>query len=181
MNRVLPRLRRFPGAGAGGQHPGMIMPGGLLPSPHMRLLLTGASGFVGSTVLAHVLDNTDWHIVCPVTYRHHGDGARINAVLDTRPTQRHRVDVIPHDLALPEAPAHAQPRLLLQMATDQVRGPAAHGPRHHERGRIRPSDPHAGSKAPEEAIAYAYWRGLGLPLLVTNTMNRLAPPPHAAE
>src|SRR5690606_39361419 len=82
----------------------MIFPGGLLPSPHMRLLLTGASGFVGSTVLAHALDHTDWHIVCPVTYRHHGDGARINAVLDTRPTQRHRVDVIPHDLALPVTP-----------------------------------------------------------------------------
>ena len=67
----------------------------------MHLLLTGASGFVGSTVLAHVLDEPDWHITCPVSYRHHGDGARINAILDRRPHDRSRVDVIAHDLALP--------------------------------------------------------------------------------
>ena len=69
--------------------------------PAMRLLLTGASGFVGSAVLAHVLDHTSWHVVCPVSYRHHGDGARINAVLDQRPDARARVDVLAHDLALP--------------------------------------------------------------------------------
>lgn len=193
----------------------------------MRLLLTGASGFVGSTVLAHVLDETDWHIVCPVSYRHHGDGARINAVLDQRPDDRGRVDVIAHDLALPITPllaeqigpvdyvwniaseSHvdrsltgpvpfvrnnvelqlnmleyarvAKPRMFLQMSTDEVFGPAAADYRHHEWDSIRPSNPYAASKAAQEAIAYSYWRALGIPLIVTNTMNLLAPAPQASE
>ena len=193
----------------------------------MRLLLTGASGFVGSTVLAHVLDETDWHIVCPVSYRHHGDGARINALLDARPYARDRVDVIAHDLALPITPllaeqigpvdyvwniaseSHvdrsltepvpfvrnnvelqlnmleyarvAKPRLFLQMSTDEVFGPAAADYRHHEWDSIRPSNPYAASKAAQEAIAYSYWRALGVPLIVTNTMNLLAPAPQASE
>lgn len=192
-----------------------------------RLLLTGASGFVGSTVLAHVLDHTDWHVVCPVSYRHHGDGARITAVLDAQPDARHRVDVFAHDLALPITPLMAErigpvdyvwniaseshvdrslsdpvpfvrnnvelqlnmleyarltkPRLFLQMSTDEVFGPAADGYRHHEWDSIRPSNPYAASKAAQEAIAYSYWRGMGVPLIVTNTMNLLAPAPQAAE
>lgn len=193
----------------------------------MHLLLTGASGFVGSTVLAHVLDETDWHIVCPVSYRHHGDGARINAVLDQRPDDRGRVDVIAHDLALPITPLFAEqigsvdyvwniaseshvdrsltgpvpfvrnnvelqlnmleyariakPRIFMQMSTDEVFGPAPEGYRHHEWDSIRPSNPYAASKAAQEAIAYSYWRALGIPLIVTNTMNLLAPAPQASE
>ena len=42
-----------------------------------RILLTGASGFVGSHVLRHLLVNTDWEIVCPVTFRHKGNSDRI--------------------------------------------------------------------------------------------------------
>jgi dTDP-glucose 4,6-dehydratase len=193
----------------------------------MHLLLTGASGFVGSTVLAHVLDESDWHITCPVSYRHHGDGARINAVLDQRPDDRGRVDVIAHDLALPIIPllaeqigpvdyvwniaseSHvdrsltgpvpfvrnnvelqlnmleyariAKPRIFMQMSTDEVFGPAPEGYRHHEWDSIRPSNPYAASKAAQEAIAYSYWRALGIPLIVTNTMNLLAPAPQASE
>jgi dTDP-glucose 4,6-dehydratase len=192
-----------------------------------HLLLTGASGFVGSAALAHVLDHTDWHIACPVSYRHHGDGARINAVLDARPEQAHRVDVIAHDLALPVTPlladrfgpvdyiwniaseSHvdrsltapvpfvrnnvelilnmleyaraAKPRLFLQMSTDEVFGPATGDYRHHEWDSIRPSNPYSASKACQEAIAYAYWRGLGVPLILTNTMNLIGTAPQASE
>lgn len=203
------------------------MHGRLLPSRAMRLLLTGASGFVGSTVLAHALDNTDWHIVCPVTYRHHGDGARINAVLDARPGARHRVDVIPHDLALPITPllaeqigpvdyvwniaseSHvdrsladpvpfvrnnaelmmnmleyvraARPRVFMHMSTDEVFGPAEEDYRHHEWDSIRPSNPYAASKAAQEAFAHGWWRSTNIPLVITNTMNLLAPAPQASE
>ena len=42
-----------------------------------RILLTGASGFVGSHVLRHFLKNTDWDITCLVTYHHKGMPERI--------------------------------------------------------------------------------------------------------
>lgn len=186
-----------------------------------RLFLTGASGFVGATVLEHVLTHTDWDVVAPVSYRHHGDGVRITDVLDRNPQHRHRVAVIAHDLALPITPAlaerigpvdylwniaseshvdrslaepvpfirnnvelmlnvleyarHAKPRLFLQMSTDEVFGPAPAGYSHHEWDAIRPSNPYSASKAAQEALAYSYWRAFGLPLVLTNTMNLIAP------
>lgn len=193
----------------------------------MRLLLTGASGFVGSTVLSHLLEHTEWHIACPVSYRHHGDGARITTILENNPTARRRVDIIAHDLALPITPLmashigpvdyiwniaseshvdrslaspvpfvrnnielmlnmleyarYAQPRLFLHMSTDEVFGPAAQDYRHHEWDSIRPSNPYAASKAAQEALAHSYWRALGVPLIITNTMNLIAPAPQAHE
>src|SRR5262245_11234551 len=70
-----------------------------------RVLLTGASGFVGSHVLRHLLVNTDWEIVCPITGQHRGDYARIAFAMaelpqDERP-RAGRVRVFPHDLRVP--------------------------------------------------------------------------------
>ena len=42
-----------------------------------KVILTGAAGFVGSHVLAYLLDHTDWEIVCPVTFTHKGVPARL--------------------------------------------------------------------------------------------------------
>lgn len=186
-----------------------------------HLLMTGASGFVGATVLEHVLTHTGWTVTCPVSYRHHGDGVRITDVLNRHPQQRHRVTVIAHDLALPITPAladrigpidylwniaseshvdrslaepvpfvrnnvelilnvleyarRAKPRLMLHASTDEVFGPAPAGYSHHEWDSIKPSNPYSASKAAQEAIAYSYWRALGVPLLTTNTMNLIAP------
>jgi dTDP-glucose 4,6-dehydratase len=66
-----------------------------------RVLLTGAGGFVGSHVLRHLLINTDWHIVCPVTFRHRGNGDRIASSVAGRDDWHQRVDVILCDLAAP--------------------------------------------------------------------------------
>jgi dTDP-glucose 4,6-dehydratase len=76
-----------------------------------RVLLTGAGGFVGSHMLRHLLMNTDYEIVCPVTFRHRGNADRIFSSIGkhcTRheqclpdPTWVERVDVVMSDLAGP--------------------------------------------------------------------------------
>lgn len=66
-----------------------------------RILLTGASGFVGSHVLRHVLVNTDWEIVAPVTFRHKGNSDRIASSLEGKPEWHKRVHVVMCDLSNP--------------------------------------------------------------------------------
>lgn len=46
-------------------------------------LLTGAGGFLGSHCLRHLLVNTDWRIVCPITFAHKGTPERIITAVDT--------------------------------------------------------------------------------------------------
>ena len=67
-----------------------------------RVLLTGASGFVGSHVLRHLLVNTDWEIVCLVSFRHHGLTDRIRVAMEGLDSSR--VTVITHDLTAPISP-----------------------------------------------------------------------------
>lgn len=72
----------------------------------MRILLTGAGGFVGSHVLRHLLQNTDWDIVCPVTFRHKGLPLRIQSACQGRnPLEAHeyrqRTHVLMTDLTAP--------------------------------------------------------------------------------
>lgn len=64
-----------------------------------RILLTGASGFVGSHVLRHLLINTDWHIVAPVTFRHKGLSDRLVTAMDG--LDQSRVTVVQTDLTAP--------------------------------------------------------------------------------
>lgn len=61
-----------------------------------RVLLTGAAGFMGAHVLQHILENTDWHVVCLDSFRHKGKTSRLNQVFDKTGTER--VTVIRHDL-----------------------------------------------------------------------------------
>lgn len=61
-----------------------------------RCLLTGASGFVGSHALRHLLVNTDWDVVCPVSYGHQGMPERITAAIDGQDLRR--VSTVWHDL-----------------------------------------------------------------------------------
>lgn len=69
----------------------------------MRVLLTGAAGFVGSHVLRHLLAMTDYEVVCPVSFRHKGLPARIaSAVCDTDWTER--VRTVHWDMRAPADP-----------------------------------------------------------------------------
>lgn len=66
------------------------------------LFLTGASGFVGSAALQHVMENTDWRVICPSTIRHHGSQSRL---VELREKYGERIHVVPCDLAMPFTPA----------------------------------------------------------------------------
>jgi dTDP-glucose 4,6-dehydratase len=190
----------------------------------MRILLTGASGFVGSHVLTHLLAHTDADIVLPWTLRHRGNSQRVAAALDHAPEPgawNQRVVTVMHDLATPipdslareigpidyilnvasnsgvedsianpvsfvrnntelmtnllEYARRVQPRAFLQMDTDEVYGPAPTGYAHREWDPIIPSNPYAASKASQSALATAWWRTYGVPVVLTRTMNLIGP------
>ena len=66
----------------------------------MRVLISGASGFVGANVLGYMMENTDWTFVAPCSWRHKGNPSRLNRVLDTE-DKRHRVKIVSMDLRHP--------------------------------------------------------------------------------
>ena len=66
-----------------------------------RVLLTGASGFVGSHVLRHLLVKTDWEIVCPVTFSHKGLQDRIRLSLAGDQAFEKRTKIVKCDLSFP--------------------------------------------------------------------------------
>ena len=67
-----------------------------------RALVTGAGGFIGSHVLAHLLAETDWHVIATDSFRHKGKTDRISQVLSEAPEgTRERLTVVTHDLTVP--------------------------------------------------------------------------------
>lgn len=64
-----------------------------------------------------------------------------------------------------------KPEVFLQFSTDEVMGAAPIGVNHKEWSAIIPSNPYSASKAAQEALAIAYWRTYGVPVIITNTMN----------
>lgn len=62
-----------------------------------RVLLTGASGFIGFHCLKYFLEKTDWFVVCLDSFRHKGTYSRLSELnLDSE-----RCSVLRHDLAVP--------------------------------------------------------------------------------
>lgn len=61
-------------------------------------------------------------------------------------------------------------RTFAHVSTDEVYG-ACSGNAHPEWSPIVPSNPYAASKACQEALATAYWRTYGIPLIIVNSMN----------
>lgn len=66
-----------------------------------RALLTGAGGFIGAHTLAHIMHNTDWHLVCVDSFRHKGKTDRIAEMLEAHPDWRARTSIVTHDLVAP--------------------------------------------------------------------------------
>lgn len=88
----------------------------------MKVLLTGAGGFVGHHTLAHLLKTTDWDFVATDSFRHFGISARIRAVFEELPKEVSRVKVVTHDLATPidviTAQEFGNPDIIINMASD---------------------------------------------------------------
>ena len=88
----------------------------------MKVLLTGAGGFVGHHTLAHLLKTTDWDIVATDSFRHFGISARIRAVFEELPGEISRVKVVTHDLSTPidvvTAKEFGEPDVIINMASD---------------------------------------------------------------
>lgn len=66
-----------------------------------------------------------------------------------------------------------KPEIFFQVSTDEVYGEAKQNQAHDEWDVIMPSNPYAASKAAQEAMAIAYWRTYGVPVVLTNTMNNI--------
>jgi len=88
----------------------------------MKVLLTGAGGFVGHHTLAHLLKTTDWEIVATDSFRHSGVSARIRAVFEELPNEISRVKVVTHDLIAPidaiTANEFGNPDVIINMASE---------------------------------------------------------------
>lgn len=91
---------------------------------------------------------------------------------DPVPFIRNNVELI---LNVLEYARQVNPSLILHMSTDEVFGNARESEYHQEWDAIRPSNPYSASKAAQEAIVYSYWRSYDLPVIITNTMNLIAP------
>ncbi|MGY5634136.1 dTDP-glucose 4,6-dehydratase [Streptomyces sp. UC1A3] len=87
----------------------------------------------------------------------------------------HPADFVQNNVSLAlnilEVARAIEPRVFLQMSTDEVYGPAYGEHRHAEWEPAVPSNPYSASKAAQEAIAISYWRTYGVPVVITNTMN----------
>lgn len=65
----------------------------------------------------------------------------------------------------------AKPKMFIQISTDEVYGPMIGELTHPEWDTMLPSNPYSASKAAQEALAIAWWRTYGVPVVITNTMN----------
>ena len=64
-----------------------------------------------------------------------------------------------------------KPEQFIYFSTDEVYGAVKKGTAHKEWETHRPSNAYSASKAACEDICYSYWRGYGVPIIITNTMN----------
>lgn len=165
-----------------------------------KILISGASGFIGSNVLDYLLKNTDWEFVCIASWRHRGNPKHI--------TPSERVSILTHDLRgrIPDigqfdfilnlaSESHVDRSIMdplnfiennisstLQMLEYARRFPPklflqfstdeVYGAMDHEEWDILlPSNPYAASKAAQEMISISYWKTYKVPVVITNSNN----------
>lgn len=67
-----------------------------------RVLLSGAGGAIGIHVFAHIMENTDWHVVMTDSFRHKGYYDRLTTMYkEHKEWDKERFGVINHDLTIP--------------------------------------------------------------------------------
>lgn len=66
-----------------------------------RVLLTGISGSIGIHFFAHIMHNTDWHMIGVASFRHKGWTDRVDYMLKAHPEWSERLTMITHDLVGP--------------------------------------------------------------------------------
>lgn len=69
-----------------------------------RVMITGIGGGIGIHMFAHVMHNTNWHVVGIDSFRHNGMADRVAEMLDSHPDWRKRLTMITHDLNAPFTP-----------------------------------------------------------------------------
>lgn len=116
----------------------------------------------------------DCDVILQVASESHVD----RSIADPEPFVRNNVDLM---LNILDVARYVQPERMLVMSTDEVYGPAYGGHRHTEWETVIPSNPYAASKAAQDALATSYWRTYGLPVMITRTMNLLAPGGQSSE
>ena len=67
----------------------------------VRVLLTGAGGFVGHHTLSHLLKTTDYYFIVTDSFKHRGNSARLRSVFEEVKSAEDRVKVVTHDLTTP--------------------------------------------------------------------------------
>jgi|SRR3989344_481593 len=65
------------------------------------VLLTGVGGSIAAHFLAHIMHNTDWHVIGTDSFRHKGLTDRIIHTLEHYPEWKKRLTIITHDLTVP--------------------------------------------------------------------------------
>jgi len=142
--------------------------------------------------VAQTLDhNPDWKkrftsvthdLTAPLSYRQIKDMGRIDYIInlasrsdvgdsveDPVPFVKNNVELM---LNMLEFAREVKPEAFIQFSTDEVFGPTKKDSGgHREWETILPSNPYSASKAAQEALAIAWWRSYGVPVIITNTMN----------
>jgi dTDP-glucose 4,6-dehydratase len=92
-----------------------------------------------------------------------------NSIDDPRPFVINNVNLMLNILEYVKA---VKPKVFIHFSTDEVYGASPkNSGGHKEWDTILPSNPYSASKACQEALAIAWWRCYGIPLIITNTMN----------